>query len=83
MECMRGNIRKVRCHRAWTMQTLLSVINIFSIPEDFPLSNLSTMELFAFVVPCISIIILMIMSAMHYIEYFKKIVSGTLFELGE
>merc|ERR1740124_314951 len=45
------------------------------------MSNLSTMELFAFVVPCISIVISMIMSAMHYIEHFKKFVSGTLFEL--
>lgn len=59
----------------------LSVPVMCTMIEEFPLNNLKAMELFAFAVPCLSLVISMIMSAMHYIGYLKKFVGGTPFEL--
>lgn len=81
MERLNGNIRKVRRNWTWTIQMFLSVPVLCAFIEAFPLSNFNAMATFAFAVPCFSLVISMIMSAMHYIWFLKKFVGGTPFEL--
>lgn len=81
MQRMKEIVRKARRNWTWTVHMFLSLVVMCSILDGFPLSSLSHMELFAFSVSCFSLVVSLMMAAMHYIESSKKFVGGTLFEL--
>lgn len=81
MQYIRENVRRERRNWTWTIHTLLSMIVMCAVIDAIPLSNMNNKQIFAFSVSGSSLIVSLIISAMHYIEYSKRFVGGTLSEL--
>jgi len=78
---LRAHIRKEKRNFTWTIQMFLSMIVLCAMSENFPPSDLSIKELFAYAVSGFSVALSMIMSIMYYVKRSKRFVGGTIFEL--
>lgn len=81
MERMRVSIRKARHNWTWTIHSFLSLSVMCALLDSFPIVDMTAMELIAFGISCFSLVVTTIISAMHYNEYSKEFVGGTLIEL--
>jgi len=81
MKCIIVNIRTVQRNWAWIVHMFFSLTVMCTMLDNISPSDMRDMELFALIASMSSLAISVVISAMHYINYFKKFVGGTLFEL--